>query len=645
MKTDPLFPATQNASLSAEFNPVCDRFESACLRGAEHRIEDYLAPVLEEERSRLFRKLLGLELLYRRRKGEQPAIEEYRVRFAEYAAIVDDHFAASPSVVLTETTRVISDPNPISTKSSSDGHPTQIGKYRIVQFLGRGGQATVYRAVHCEIPGRDVVIKWANADLPQAAQHSILEEGRILAELEDPGLVRVYDVDVAEGRPYVVFEYISGRTLLDEARGTTIDPRRAAAIVADIAHTLEQAHRRGVLHRDLKPANILIDAHGRPRVLDFGLGTSSSIWTGAKEIDPRISGTLPYMAPEQAGGDASELGPRTDVFGLGAILYELLVGRPPHDIKGLTLRQAIDRVRLCKLEPPRKVRPTVPKDLDAIVVRALQADPGKRFGNAGEIESALRKTRKSWLPFKITVTFTIAFALLAMVRLSKPFLTEQLGEFGAGSVPTSSPPPPLATGTGTPLSQAPLEGKLDIRIWSADGKAKSGLSIEDFGALPVRNGEQVHVEASLNRAAWLYLLWIDSEGKVTRLDEVAPNAVPRRALHSPAKLDEGWEMIGPPGEETIVLLAAEKPLAPDADLANLVGTLPPIGPSGGEGYTTFEIETKSSVEDSSCMKLTGGSSESRGLGAKVTIKDPVVQSLERLRKHFDVVKAVRFAHR
>lgn len=104
--------------------------------------------------------------------------------------------------------------------------PTQIGKYRVVQLLGRGGQATVYRAVHTEIPGRDVVIKWAHADLAADAQHSILDEGRILAELDDPGLVRVYDVDIAEGRPYVVFEYVSGRTLHDEAKAMTIDPRR-----------------------------------------------------------------------------------------------------------------------------------------------------------------------------------------------------------------------------------------------------------------------------------------------------------------------------------------------------------------------------------------------------------------------------------
>jgi serine/threonine protein kinase len=513
--------------------------------------------------------------------------------------------------------------------------PTQIGKYRVVQLLGRGGQATVYRAVHTEIPGRDVVIKWANADLAPDAQRSILDEGRILAELDDPGLVRVYDVDMAEGRPYVVFEYVAGRTLHDEAKGTTIEPRRAASIVADLAHTLEQAHRRGVLHRDLKPANILIDAQGRTRVLDFGLGTSSSVWTGAKEIDPRISGTLPYMAPEQAAGDASDLGPWTDVFGLGAILYDLLVGRPPHQLKGLQLRQAIDRVRLCDLESPRKIRPTIPQDLETIVLRALHADPSKRFANAGEFETALRSHLRRPARRRLLAGLAGAVILLAIgatVWWTRP--EPVVSEVMTREIPSMTPS----------AATLPLDGRLNVRIWSADGKVKSGLPITDPGALPVRNGEQVHLEASLNRAAYLYLLWIDSEGKVTRLDDVTGHA-PRSELHSPAKLDQGWEMIGAPGLETIVLLAAEKPLAADTDLATLIGTLPATGPSAGDGFVAFDIEGTPAAGTSSCVKVTGGGGETRGLGAIKTINDPVVQSLERLRERFDLVKAIRFAHR
>lgn len=535
------------------------------------------------------------------------------------------------------TAAYLSDGGIASSDSTGTSIPTQIGKYRVVQLLGRGGQATVYRAVHSDIPGRDVVIKWANADLPQATQQSILEEGRILAELEDPGLVRVYDVDVAEGRPYVVFEYIAGRTLHDEAKGTTIAPRRAASIVADLAHTLEQAHRRGVLHRDLKPANILIDTQGRTRVLDFGLGTSSSVWTGAKEMDPRISGTLPYMAPEQAAGDGNALGPWTDVFGLGAILYELLTGRPPHDVKGLSLRQAVEKVGKCKIEPPRKMRPTVPQDLEAIALRALNADPTQRFANASEFETALRKRTKRWFSLTFAVTFTISLSFCGIVLSTRSWVKDQLAEFSTESIPSPASAP-------NPKAMPPLTGNLNVRIWSADGKAKSGLTITDPGALPVRNGDQVHLEASLNRPAYLYLLWIDSEGKVTRLDDVTAGATPRNELHSPAQLGQGWEMIGAPGLETIVLLAAEKPLAANDDLAILIGTLPPTGPSAGDGFVAFDIEGQPLAGLSSCVKVTGGG-ESRGLGAIKTINDPVVQSLERLRERFDLVKAVRFAHR
>lgn len=251
-----------------------------------------------------------------------------------------------------------------------------------------------------------------------------------------------------------------------------------------------------MLHRDLKPANILIDAQGRTRVLDFGFGTSSSLWTGAKEIDPRISGTLPYMAPEQAAGDASDLGPWTDVFGLGAILYDLFVGRPPHNVKGLQLRQAIDRVRLCDIESPRKIRPTIPQDLETIVLRALNADPGRRFANAGELETALRSYLRRPARQRLLASLAgvvILLAIGATVRWTRPasFVSE---------VVTSKTPSAMPA-----AAMLPLDGRLEVRIWSADGKTKGGLAISDRGALPVHNGEQVHLEASLNRAAFLLL--------------------------------------------------------------------------------------------------------------------------------------------
>ncbi|MCE9604418.1 MAG: protein kinase [Planctomycetia bacterium] len=515
--------------------------------------------------------------------------------------------------------------------------PAQIGKYRIVQLLGRGSQATVYRGVHLELSSRDVVIKWANAELPPELQKSILAEGKILAELDDPGLVKVYDVDFAEGRPYIVFEYVAGRTLYDEAHGTTIVPARAVSIVADLAHTLESAHRRGVLHRDLKPANVLIDSQDRVRVLDFGLGTSSSIWTEARATESGISGTLPYMAPEQAAGLESTLGPWTDVFGLGAILYELLTGRPPHDVGACALSRAFEVVKLGQIAPPRSIRADIPPELEAIVLRALAKSPADRFANAGQLEGALRnylQRPKLKRRTAAVVSLMLVATVAAVAWLVRPDATGQ----SVAAVPAVSPvadavPPRLA-------------GELKVRVWSTAGNTKRGISIADPNALPVRNGEQVHLEVSLNRAAYLYLVWIDSEGKVTRLDDVGPGgATPRSELHSPAKLDQGWEMVGAPGLETIVLLAAEQRPEDGLDLAKLIGTLPATGPAAGDGFVAFDIDRTRAAASSLDVVVTDATAGTRGPGSIQTIDDPVIQSLERLRERFDLVKAVRFAHR
>src|SRR5262249_51517666 len=152
-----------------------------------------------------------------------------------------------------------------------------IGKYRIVERLGAGGQGEVFRAIHPELRC-DVTVKWARHDLPADLQQGLLAEGRVLARLDDPGVVRVHDVGTHEGRPFAVFAYVPGRTLAERLREGRLSFREAAALTAALAHTLEKLHRQGVVHRDLKPANILLKSRGRqtgefgmPLLLDFGL--------------------------------------------------------------------------------------------------------------------------------------------------------------------------------------------------------------------------------------------------------------------------------------------------------------------------------------------------------------------------------------
>jgi hypothetical protein len=272
----------------------------------------------------------------------------------------------------------------------------RIGKYLIVERLGSGGQGAVFRAVHPEL-GRDVVIKWGAAGLPEYVQQRIIEEGRILARLDDPGLVRVFDVDRHEGRPFIVFEYVAGQSLADVVRRQPMAPQAAARLVAEVARVVDYAHRQGVLHRDLKLANILVDAAGRPRLLDFGLALFSQPFSGWNVVDYGISGTVACMAPEQARGQGDRIGPRTDVFGLGGVLYALLTGRPPHVASS---QKALEELaRQGQVDPPRRHNPRTPRALDRICQKALAAELEERFASAELFRHELQRylQRPRWL--------------------------------------------------------------------------------------------------------------------------------------------------------------------------------------------------------------------------------------------------------
>ena len=266
------------------------------------------------------------------------------------------------------------------------GAPEQIGPYRVIAVLGRGGQGTVYRATHSTL-GRDVAVKIADARLPEEAQRRLLEEGRVLASLDDPGLIRVHDAGLHEGLAYVAFEYVSGRTLAEKVRGTVLGEREAVELVAQLAATLERVHRAGVLHRDLKPANVLIDVAGRPRLMDLGSALMSVPYDGLG-VREEYSGTPAYMSPEQANGPAERVGPASDVFGLAAILYALLTGLPPYP--GINSRDVWRQARVGRVTPAAFRNPEIPAPLARILDKGLAPDPAERYRSAAEFGRALR---------------------------------------------------------------------------------------------------------------------------------------------------------------------------------------------------------------------------------------------------------------
>ena len=266
--------------------------------------------------------------------------------------------------------------------------PAAIGKYLVVGRFPPSGQAEVFRVVHPQFQ-QERVLKLAKEPVGPDGRSGIIEEGRILSELEHPYLLRVYDLDFLGDRPYLVMEYIRGRNLEQFAAQGPVTPRSAAALVAKVAGAADFAHRRGIIHRDIKPKNILVDEAGEPRLIDFGMARLSTAWSDDRKQPD--GGTFAFMAPEQARfespDDRQKVGPRSDVFALGATLYFLLTGKAP--FSGRTWNEAWDRARRGDYDATALNDRKVPAGLRRICLKAMAADPADRYSSAEAMSKAL----------------------------------------------------------------------------------------------------------------------------------------------------------------------------------------------------------------------------------------------------------------
>jgi serine/threonine-protein kinase len=261
--------------------------------------------------------------------------------------------------------------------------------YEVQAVLGRGGMGVVYQARHLRL-GRTVALKMLLAGAAATADERarFLREARAVAALRHPNVVQVHDVGEHEGRPYFTMEYVEGGSLAQKLAGAPQPARPAAALVATLAEAVQAAHRGGIVHRDLKPANVLLAADGTPRVTDFGLARQLQ---GGDEITLSgvPMGTPSYMAPEQARGQRGAVGPAADVYALGAILYELLTGRPP--FRAETAVATLQQVLADDPVPPARLNPQVPRDLETICLKCLEKDPRRRYPTAAALADDLRR--------------------------------------------------------------------------------------------------------------------------------------------------------------------------------------------------------------------------------------------------------------
>jgi serine/threonine-protein kinase len=291
---------------------------------------------------------------------------------------------AAPDPALSRSERTGGDAAPGEVTS-----PRAIPGYELERELGRGAMGVVYLARQVRL-NRVVALKTilAGVHASGTALARFLVEAEAAAAVQHPHVAQVYDVGTHEGQPYFALEYCPGGTLAGKLAGTPLAPAEAARLVQLVARAVQAAHDRGIIHRDLKPANVLLAADGAPKVADFGLARRTDLDTGLTATGA-VLGSPSYMAPEQARGDIAAIDARTDVYGLGAILYECLTGRPP--FRAASVLETVAQV--LNDDPPalRVLVPGVPRDLETICLRCLQKDPARRFATAAALADDLQR--------------------------------------------------------------------------------------------------------------------------------------------------------------------------------------------------------------------------------------------------------------
>jgi serine/threonine-protein kinase len=475
----------------------------------------------------------------------------------------------------------------------------RIPGYEVLAELGRGGGGVVYRAR--DALNREVAIKMVLAGAAASAQElaRFRLEAESVARLQHPHVVQVFNWGETNGQPFFVMEYVPGGSLARRLDGRPQPPGDAARLVLLLARAVQAAHERGIVHRDLKPGNVLLapagsepalnSAWGQPKVSDFGL---------ARRLEPGLALTAPesilgtpaYMAPEQAAGRPEQVGPATDVYALGVILYELLTGQVP--FRGDSVLDTLDQVRHRPPQSPSQVCAGVPPELAAICLTCLRKEPTQRYPTALALAADLQRYLEGQ-----AITPLVAKDATAPQPVPAGRKERRWRWVVAAGVVLAL----LAVGVALalwsgrrPAVGPPLKGLIDVRVWegkSADRPFVAGnpqrqrLRLHEEGALPLRPGDWLRIEVTMERPAYLYVVWIDTEGKATPLYpwqgydwEQRPQREERRARLSLPETADGIAPLGagPAGVETLLLLAREEPLseAENAALPELFAGLP-----------------------------------------------------------------------
>jgi predicted Ser/Thr protein kinase len=493
-----------------------------------------------------------------------------------------------------------------------------IGRYSIKRTLGSGSFGLVY---HCfdEDLKRDVAIKVPHGK-SSASQNRIkefLHEAQSAARLKHAGIVTVLDTSqTADGRVFIVYEFIPGNTLQDRLEDGKYAFADAARWTAEVAEALHHAHKQGIVHRDIKPANVLVDAEGKTHIADFGLAKLDDQFF--KDDTGRVLGTLAYMSPEQAAGRSHWATPQTDIYSLGVMLYQLLTRKLPFSSTG-TATDVLEQIKQRIPPPPRTVDDRIPVALEEICLRAMAKSPADRYRTAADVAAALRSAMSTAPPSRRGMWYALAaggVAAAVAFAVWGPWRKHETGRAHAGvtrsisGAETSAIAKAVATQLGALNLNVPQgTAYLDVYYLPTDEQG-TPQRLRGSKIVP-REGDRIKFKAIVKDDVprYMYLYWYDTEGRPQRLWPKNPADQEKvTRMTEPAADNDWWALDASRGDEMVLVFVRDEPLTAD-QLAEFEQLRP---------YASGEIQRKSVYEFAS-KELSD--ELSRGLAAVVTARE------------------------
>lgn len=354
-------------------------------------VEAYLddRPSLRE-RPEAVLDLIYNEIVLREDHGQMPALEDYLLRFPEFATQLRAQFKVHACIeggLLSKTRLANGCPSTVA------GPPPIVAGYEIQAEIGRGGMGVVYRARQLSL-NRLVALKMLSAGNHAGPQERerFKTEAEAVARLQHPNIVQIFEVGETHGQPFLALELAAKGTLADRLQALPLAPQAAAELIEILARAIHYAHQNQIVHRDLKPANVLFAKDGTPKITDFGLAKMLENDAETPRDVSRSSepiGTPRYMSPEQAAGERHLIGPATDVYALGAILYECLTSQAP--LVAASVVETMSRIQRDDPVPPRRMQPSIPRDLETICLHCLHKKSERRYASAAALADDLRR--------------------------------------------------------------------------------------------------------------------------------------------------------------------------------------------------------------------------------------------------------------